>query len=313
MTRNVRIVVVSGLSGAGKNSILHALEDLGFEAVDNPPLHLVETLAATEHRLAIGLDARTRDFVATSVLATLDRLRNSAANSATSRQVNSKVNLIFATAESDVLRRRYSETRRRHPLAQDGTVLDGIEAERALTRDLLQAADWVIDTSDLPVPRLREMIAQRYGTAEARLILTLVSFAYSTGVPRDADLVFDARFLRNPHYMADLRPLTGLDPAIRTYIEKDPDYWVYLQHLTDFVSFVLPRFTREGKAYVTIAIGCTGGRHRSVTLIEALARFLQDAHWHVRIEHRALSETNKATPPRRTGAPNHSRAIGEIQ
>ena len=280
MSDPARIVVVSGLSGAGKNSIMRSLEDLGFEAVDNAPLKLLDSLIHTDHRTAIGVDVRTRDFDSAELIETLARLRADGV----------KPDLIFATAESAVLQRRYTETRRRHPLAPHGTVLEGVETERALTLTLNSAADWRVDTSELPLPNLREMIAARYRGTESGLAVTLVSFAFPDGTPRDADLLFDARFLRNPHYIADLRALTGLDPTVRAYIEQDPDYAGFLRRLTDLVDFLLPRFVRESKTYATIAMGCTGGRHRSVTMIEALAAHLTSQGWRIRIEHRSLGQ-----------------------
>lgn len=280
MPAEARLVLVTGLSGAGKNAILRALEDVGYEAVDNPPLRMVDTLVRPEARLALGIDARTRDFAADDVLALLDRLR---------ARLRPAPLLIYATAEPGVLLARYTETRRRHPLAPEGTVSDGIETETALTAPLRVAADWLIDTSDLPLATLRQMIDQRLGSGGPGLAITLVSFGFPAGLPRDADLVFDARFLRNPHYIAELRPRTGLDAGVRDYIAADPGYPDYLGKLVDLAAFLLPRFVEEGKKYATIAIGCTGGRHRSVALVEALGAELDRLGWRTRIEHRALA------------------------
>lgn len=292
-----RLVLVTGLSGAGKNAILRALEDVGYEAVDNPPLRMVDTLVRPEARLALGIDARTRDFAAADVLALLDRLR---------ARLRPPPLLIYAIADPAVLLRRYTETRRRHPLAPEGTVSEGIETETALTAPLRVAADWLIDTSDLPLATLRQMIDQRLGSGGPGLAITLVSFGFPAGLPRDADLVFDARFLRNPHYIAELRPSTGLDAGVHDYIAADPGYPDYLGKLVDLTAFLLPRFVAEGKKYVTIAIGCTGGRHRSVALVEALAAELDRLGWRTRIEHRALAAErhlrpaaiSQRTPPR---------------
>lgn len=275
-----RLVLVTGLSGAGKNSILRALEDVGFEAVDNPPLRMVDTLVRPDARLALGIDARTRDFSAADVLALLARQRS---------RLHPPPLLIYATAEPTVLLRRYTETRRRHPLAPEGTVSEGIETETALTAPLRMAADWLIDTSDLPLATLRQMIDQRLGAGGPGLAITLVSFGFPAGLPRDADLVFDARFLRNPHYIAELRPKTGLETDVRDYIAADRGYSEYLDKLVGLTAFLLPRFVEEGKKYVTIAIGCTGGRHRSVALVEALGAELDGLGWRTRIEHRALA------------------------
>jgi UPF0042 nucleotide-binding protein len=276
-----RIVLVTGLSGAGKSSILHTLEDLGYETVDNPPFSLLdELLSRTDRALAIGIDARTRGFAATAVLEVLDRLKP---------ETGLAAELIFATAEDSVLLRRYTETRRRHPLAPQGQVRDGIAAERALTHDLRAAADLVLDTSALPLPALREAIGKRFGIAgEEGLSLTLISFAYRAGLPAEADLVFDARFLRNPHYDQTLRPRTGMDPKVCAYIRNDPDCGAFQEAIRSMVLLLLPRFVQEGKKYVTVAIGCSGGRHRSVFLIETLAELLRQAGWQPLVVHREL-------------------------
>jgi len=284
------VVLVSGLSGAGKASILRALEDIGFEAVDNPPLEFVEELVSgadgTGHRrIAIGIDARSRGFDAEAVLRTLARLR-----------LNPRLRpeLVFAWADENALQRRYTETRRRHPLAPQGRVSDGIAAEQELTGPLHAAADLVLDTSELPLAALRQIIERRYGAdvldePQAALAISIVSFAFPAGLPRDADMVLDARFLRNPHYDAALRPRTGQDPEVAAYIEADPDFGTFFARVTDLLNLVLPRFVEEGKKYATIAIGCTGGRHRSVTVVERLASHLAETGWRVSSTHRELS------------------------
>ncbi|HVZ09033.1 RNase adapter RapZ [Rhodopila sp.] len=264
------VVVVSGLSGGGKASVLRTLEDIGYEAVDNPPLEMLEDMVGQgSGRLAVGIDARTRGFDADAVLAMIRRLRT---------RPRLRVDLVYAWANEPALLRRYTETRRRHPLAPQGRVLDGIGAEQVLTAPLREQADLVIDTSELPVAGLRRLIEQHFGgdlgLEQARMVVSLVSFAYSRGLPPEADLVFDARFLRNPHYDPILRPRTGLDPGVAAYIEEDPDFAAFFDKLTGIVELVLPRFVREGKKYATITIGCTGGRHRSVHLIEKLAAHL---------------------------------------
>jgi UPF0042 nucleotide-binding protein len=277
------LVLVTGLSGAGKNSILRALEDLGFETMDNPPLGSLEDLIkCAERNLAIGVDARSRGFDAEQVLRTLERLRHNEAL---------RPELVYATADDDALFSRYTETRRRHPLAQTGKVADGIALERQLTERLRQAADLVVDTSALPPQTLRRIVEQRYGAGAPGMAISLVSFGYPFGLPREADMVFDARFLRNPHYVEHLQPLTGLDKDVGLFIETDPDYGPYFAHITGMVDFLLPRFVQEGKKYATIAIGCTGGQHRSVYLIERLAAHIGRSGWRVGINHReALRE-----------------------
>ncbi|MBN8901752.1 MAG: RNase adaptor protein RapZ, partial [Rhodospirillales bacterium] len=202
-----RVVLVTGLSGAGKASTLRALEDLGYDAIDNLPLPLLEeTVARSDRAMAIGIDARSRGFDAADVLAILGRL---------SADATLQPDLVYAWADETTLLRRYTESRRRHPLAPDEPVVTGIAAEQSLTAPLREAADLVLDTSDLPIGTLRRLVEQHFGDgepAQAGLVLTLISFAFPRGLPREADLVFDARFLRNPHYDPILRHQTGLDP-----------------------------------------------------------------------------------------------------
>jgi len=261
-----RIVLVTGLSGGGKASILRVLEDLGYEAVDNPPLHLMEDMVLRADRpIAIGVDVRSRGFDTQALLAVLSRLKLNPAL---------RPELVFAWADESSLLRRFTETRRRHPLAADGRLADGVAAEVALTADLRSAADLLLDTSDLPLPMLRRMIEQRFGSVAddaAGMTCSLISFAYPAGLPREADLVFDTRFLRNPHYDPILRPGTGLDADVAAYVEADPDFAPFIAKLTDLLTLLLPRFVQEGKKYVAIGVGCTGGRHRSVHVVQTLA------------------------------------------
>ncbi len=303
-----RVVLVSGLSGAGKSSILRGLEDLGYEAVDNPPLPLIEDLATrTDRNLAIGVDARTRGFDAASVLATCERLR---------ADPTLRAELVYAYADEQALLARYTESRRRHPLAAGGRVAEGIAAEQRLTAKLRQGADLAVDTTELPLPALRRLVERHFATegistGKAGLEVGLVSFAYPAGLPREADLVFDARFLRNPHYDQKLRLGTGLDPEVAAYIEQDTDFTQYFDKICDLLGLLLPRFVQEGKKYATVAIGCTGGRHRSVWLVEKLASHLAPSGWHLHVTHRELAhaaETIRTRPP-----PPHATAPGEGQ
>ena len=278
----LQVVLVTGLSGAGKNSLLRALEDLGFETVDNPPLDTLETLTTQAQRnLAIGVDARSRGFSADSVLEALSRLR---------AHERLEPSLVYTTADDAALIRRYSETRRRHPLAQSGSVQDGIVLERELTAPLARAADWLLDTSALPLPKLRNLVEQHYGTASPGLAISLVSFSYAAGLPPEADLVFDARFLRNPHYDPNLRSLSGLDAAIGNFIEQDADFAEYFNKVLNLIEFLLPRFVQEGKKYATICIGCTGGQHRSVYMVEKLSAYLAQRGWRVGVTHREAAK-----------------------
>ncbi len=296
-----RVVLVTGLSGAGKASILRVLEDLGYEAVDNPPLRLMQDLVARGERpMAIGVDTRSQGFDTQDILATLARLKCNPAL---------RPELIFAYADEAALLRRYTETRRRHPLAQTGRVTDGVAAEIAMTAALREAADLLLDTSDLPLPMLRRMIEQRFSeheNSESGMNVALISFAYPAGLPREAELVFDARFLRNPHYDPTLRAKTGLEPEVAAYVEADPDYAPFIEKITDLLTLLLPRFVQEGKKYASIAVGCTGGRHRSVHSVEDLAerlRALQPARcqgadpahgkWRVVVTHRELNHPSQ--------------------
>ena len=317
--RPLRVALVTGLSGGGKASILRALEDIGYEAVDNPPLTMIEEMVArTERSLAIGVDARTRGFDAGLVLEALQRVRENPAL---------RTELVFVWADEATLLRRYTETRRRHPLAPRGRVTDGIAAEQLLTAPLRELADLIIDTSELPLPALRQKIERHFGTeGEAtgrHMVVSLMSFAYAHGLPQEADLVFDARFLRNPHYDPILGPRTGLDSSVGAYIAADPDYPRFFSRLAELIDLLLPRFVLEGKKYTTITIGCTGGRHRSVYLVEQLAAYLGSRiavdpagggigiDWQLNVTHRelgrdernAVSMTDRPVP-RRDGSDN---------
>lgn len=282
-----RIVIVTGMSGAGRSSCLKILEDLGFEAVDNLPFQLLARLLrpgeAPERPLAVGIDSRTRGLVPSELVRAVERFR---------ARASTPIRLVFFECDDEVLQRRYTESRRRHPLAQDRPVTDGIVRERALMAPIKAAADLVIDTSTTSIAELRRRVQAELGPeALGQLTLTLQSFSFRNGLPREADIVFDARFLANPHYVPSLRPLTGLDPAVSRYIEQDPAWQRTLDALEALLMPLLPRYRAEGKSYLTIAVGCTGGRHRSVALVEALARRLAAGGWGARILHRELAET----------------------
>jgi UPF0042 nucleotide-binding protein len=280
-----QVVLVTGLSGAGKASILRALEDLGYETVDNPPLAVLEALVGDGGQpLAAGVDSRTRDFDPQAALLLLERLRLRPDITAT---------LVFATADADALLRRFTETRRRHPLAPGGprghNVADGIAREAALLAPLRETAEMLVDTTDLPLPELRRMVERRFGIeGAAGMGVSVLSFAYPKGLPREADLVFDLRFLRNPHYDEALRPLTGRDPAVAAFIEADPDFAPFWRCMTEMLAPLLPRYAQEGKKYLTIALGCTGGKHRSVLAAERLAHHIFSQGWRVDLFHREL-------------------------
>lgn len=278
-----RTVIVTGMAGAGRSSALRILEDLGFEAVDNLPLPLLPRLLRSEEEtaqdLALGIDTRSRRFAPQALLEEIRRPPEEAAPPV----------LLFLDADEETLLRRFTETRRRHPLAQDRPVADGIARERRLLAPLREAADLVVDTSRLALPALRRLLESRFGGAHAPgLVITLLSFAYRNGLPREADLVFDVRFLANPHYEPGLRPLTGRDPEVGAFIAADEAFPSFERGLLSLLRQLLPRYRREGKSYLTIALGCTGGRHRSVFVAERIARCLQGDGWRVIILHREL-------------------------
>ncbi len=282
-----KVVVVTGLSGAGKSLALKSLEDLGYEAVDNLPLSLLAALirpcaCAPARPLAIGIDIRTRDFAVAAMLAEMDRL---------AQDNDIDLSLLFVVADDDVLCRRFTETRRRHPLAPDRPLLDGIRHERELVSPLEGRADLVIDTSALPPAELKRLLAGHFQLdSQPSLVVFVTSFSYRQGLPREADLVFDARFLDNPHYVAALRPLTGRDAPVVRHVEGDPGFPQFFAALTALLEPLLPRFAAEGKSYLTIAIGCTGGRHRSVVIAEKLADWLRERDQQVDLRHRELEE-----------------------
>lgn len=283
-----RILLVTGMSGAGKSTVLKALEDLGWEAVDNLPLSLLLRLLATPDRhgqisdrpLAFGIDTRTRAFDAEEIVQTIKQLREGDAL---------LVRVLFLDANMETLARRFSETRRRHPLALDRAASDGIARERELLAPLRRWADIVIDTSDYSTHDLRRIVRQRFaGRLRDHLTLTLMSFGFARGIPRDADTVFDLRFLSNPHWREELRPLTGLDEPVGRFIEQDPGLAEALERITGLLLYLLPRYRAEGKAYLTIGFGCTGGRHRSVYVTERMAERLREAGHAPQVIHRDL-------------------------
>lgn len=280
----MKLVLVTGMSGAGKSVALKALEDCGFEAIDNIPLEFLPALTHSHAtgNLVVGSDIRSRDFSAEHFIETVTPLR---------MNPDIEFSMLFLDSDDEILRRRYTETRRRHPLTLDRPVLDGIQHERRLLQKIRDTADKVIDTSDYEAADLRKLITTHYASIERHLSVVLTSFSFRRGVPRDADMVFDVRFLRNPHYDPVLKPFTGLDPAVGEYIESDVDFANFFNGLTGLIQPLLPRFLEEGKNYLTIAIGCTGGKHRSVYMVRKLGGFLEELGYKVTIRHRDLVET----------------------
>ncbi len=278
-----RILLVTGMSGAGKTTVLKTLEDLGWETVDQLPLpllgRLLDTPAASafggESRpLAIGISSRTRGFDAQAIA---ERVGGD-------RQVSS----LFLDCGGNELVRRYSETRRRHPLALDRPASDGIAAERSLLDPLRRAADRIVDTTDFSARALQEEIRREFGRDAPGPTLTIMSFGFARGLPRNADNVVDMRFLHNPHWVDELRPLTGLDRPVQDYVAADPAYAPALDAAERLLLTLLPGYAREGKSYVTVAFGCTGGRHRSVHVAETMAARLRVAGFSPTVEHRDL-------------------------
>jgi RNase adapter protein RapZ len=277
-----RFVVVTGMSGAGKSVALQALEDVGFETVDNLPVALISAIvtAHEDHSIAIGVDARTRDFDAQQLLAVIEGLR---------RHGKMKVGLVFVDADTDALVQRYTETRRPHPMAHERPIADGIEMERRLLAPMRSGVDLLVDTTRLAPADLKRIVQGQFsGTGQRRMQMFLMSFGFRHGLPREADQVLDVRFLKNPHYEPDLRPLTGLDPAVGAYIEKDPAAALFLERATALLEPLLPLYEREGKSYFTMAIGCTGGQHRSVYMVERLKRWFNTLGIPVDVRHRDI-------------------------
>jgi len=288
VTRAKEILLVTGLSGAGKSTVLKTLEDLGWETVDNLPLRLLDRLLGTplsestesDSPLAVGIGARTRDFDPDSIVKRIKKLR---------AEHGYDIGTLFLDCSGAELERRYAETRRRHPLALDRPASDGIARERELLAPLRRWANRLIDTTDLSSNELAQQVRATFGgDGLGEPTLSVMSFGYARGVPRNADLVFDMRFLRNPHWDEKLRPGTGLDADVAAYVAADPAYDDAMKQIEDLLLLLLPRYRAEGKAYVTIAFGCTGGRHRSVHVTERVAKRLRDAGFSPTVTHRDL-------------------------
>jgi len=282
-----QILLVSGLSGSGKTHVLRALEDIGWLCVDNLPAVLIPPFADLigesdgPQRAALVVDIRERDF-----------LRQFPHVYRQLRGKGLKVSLLFLEASEKALVRRFSETRRPHPLAFNQPAIDGIREEREALKPIRKMADHILDTTDYTVHQLRDYIKEHYdlGRGTAPLVVTVTSFAYRYGVPAEADLVFDVRFLPNPNFVPRLKPLTGNDAAVVRYMKRQPDTATFLRKLDALLTYVIPRYVREGKSYLTIAVGCTGGRHRSVMMANALGQSIAAKGYTVRVRHRDLRQ-----------------------
>lgn len=283
---SVSVVIITGLSGSGMSSALKAFEDLGYFAVDNLPVQLIPTFVRLSEgsseidRTVFVIDARSREFLSLFPHIHSELVSNRIA-----------VTVVFLEADDEVLLRRYSETRRPHPLP-DQTVLAAIRQERELLADIRDLADVVIDTSDHTVHTLRDEIRNRFSErAESReLQVSIVSFGFRHGLPRGLDMLLDVRFLPNPHFIPDLRSLTGLDTRVVNYLESQEEVQETIKKFADLLEYLLPRFGREGKSYLTIGIGCTGGRHRSVMVGEALHKNISAAGYKAKIAHRDIDK-----------------------
>jgi UPF0042 nucleotide-binding protein len=279
----LQLVVVTGLSGSGKSTAIHVLEDLGFYCIDNLPVALIprvvelwESSQEEVRRVALGVDARERRFLdqVPTVFAEL-RTRGVA------------LEVLYLEASDDVLLRRFSETRRPHPAAEGGSATDGIRREREKLRTLREASDRIVDTSGLTVHELRAALRDLIERTDTGVMtVALLSFGYKHGLPTDADLVLDCRFLPNPFFVEELRHQIGTDQAVADYVLGRDETREFLQRITALLDFTLPRYQREGKSYLTIALGCTGGRHRSIVLVEELRRLLDARGYRVLVRHR---------------------------
>ena len=279
--RNPRLVLVTGVSGAGKSTVLDALEDMGWDTVDNLPTDLLSDFVNSSDQcrtvpVAIGMDVRSRGFDPANLPALIKGVEGV------------EPEILFLDCSSANLMRRFDKTRRRHPLAPDRPAEDGIARERNLLAPLRNAADGIIDTSDLSPVELMEELRRRYGTS-SEPVLTIVSFGFGHGISRTADLVFDMRFLANPHWVDQLRDLTGNDQAVREYIHRDPAWADSMDRIESLLRDWIPRYRAAGKSYLTIAFGCTGGRHRSVTAALEMAERLRSAGFAPNIRHRDLA------------------------
>ncbi len=288
-----RLVLVTGPSGAGRSTAINVLEDIGFEAIDNLPLRLLPRLLSgggPGRPMALGLDVRNRDFSANALIEAIDSLAKTPELGA---------ELLYLDCAPEVLLRRFSETRRRHPLAPAESPDIGIARELDLLAPIRVRADVLLDTSELTPHDLRADIERWYAPGgTAPLALTLNSFSYKRGVPRGIDMVFDCRFLRNPYWQEGLRNLTGQSPEVAAYVAEDPVFAPFFSHLSGLVELLLPAYVAEGKSHLSIGFGCTGGQHRSVAVTERLAQTLAEAGWQVSIRHRELERRAAAGPAR---------------
>jgi len=283
----MRFVIITGLSGAGKTQALKAMEDMGFFCIDNFPPALIPKLADLFYqsknidKVALGMDLRGGQFFE-DIYSSLDFLKKN----------NYDYEIVFLEASDEVLIKRFKETRRRHPLSEEGRIVDGINEERKRLSDIRKIANYIIDTSNLTSSQLKEELSNIFlkGKKFKGIIIDVMSFGYKYGIPLEADLVFDVRFLPNPFYIDELRPLTGNDKKVKEYVMKWEEAKEFLKKLGDMIKFLIPYYIREGKSQLVIAIGCTGGKHRSVAIANALYDLLKKEDYSVVVNHRDIGE-----------------------
>ena len=278
------ILLVTGMSGSGMSSALKLLEDMGYETIDNLPFNLFKTVMDDPDFImkptAIGVDTRNRDFSALNIIEEVEILK---------KRNNLSASLLFLDCDDDRLIERFKTNRRRHPMAIETPIREGIHLERTSIELLKENADIVIDTTFLSVKDLKRLIEGNFRISDKDMIISVLSFSYRRGIPREADVVLDARFLNNPYYDIELRPLDGTNPKIAHFIKEDPDYKNFFSNLQNLLEPLLHRFQSEGKSYLTFAIGCTGGRHRSVFVCEELSFWLKGFGWQIIPYHRDLN------------------------
>jgi UPF0042 nucleotide-binding protein len=286
------LVFVTGPSGAGRTTTIRVLEDMGYEGIDNIPLSLVPRLvegAPLGRPIALGLDVRNRDFNATALIELIDSL---------TRDPRVDLEVLYLDCAPSVLIQRFSETRRRHPLAPDETPAQGVEREIDLLAPIRVRADHLIDTTELTQHDLKAEITRRFdGQATGRLSVSVQSFSYKRGIPRGVDMIFDCRFLANPHWQPALRPLDGRDPAVERFVRADPRFAEFFRKVSELLLFLLPAHLDEGKAHLAIGFGCTGGQHRSVAMAEMIGSALAEAGWPVSKRHRELERKAASVQP----------------
>jgi UPF0042 nucleotide-binding protein len=290
------LLLITGASGAGRSTAIQALEDLGYETIDNLPLSLIPRLLdgpPLGRPMALGLDVRNRDFNTTALIELIDRL---------TRDPRVQPEVLYLDCAAEELIRRYNQTRRRHPLAPDATPADGILHELDLLAPVRARADHLIDTTEMSPHDLKAEIIRWFKRGlSARMAVSVQSFSYKRGLPRGVDMIFDCRFLRNPHWDAMLRDLDGRDAQVLAHIEADPRFQPFFDRVADLVLFLLPAQLDEGKAHLTIGFGCTGGQHRSVAVAEKLGNVLAEAGWLVARRHRELERRSQGAPAAEAG------------